>query len=92
MKFTIEVECTPEEARRFLGLPDVTPLHEAMLEQMRARLADAAAATAPEAMLRAWMPFAPAMPEALLRAMRGGPWPDPSPTAAAGGTQEPSRP
>ena len=27
MKFTINVECTPEEARRFVGLPDVTPLN-----------------------------------------------------------------
>ena len=24
MKVNVEVECTPEEARRFLGLPDVT--------------------------------------------------------------------
>lgn len=24
MKVTIEVDCTPEEARNFLGLPDVT--------------------------------------------------------------------
>ena len=28
MKVTIEVDCTPVEARTFLGLPDVTPLNE----------------------------------------------------------------
>ncbi|HQP20972.1 MAG TPA: DUF6489 family protein, partial [Phenylobacterium sp.] len=26
MKMTIEIDCTPQEARTFLGLPDVTGL------------------------------------------------------------------
>ena len=32
MKVNVEVECTPEEARRFLGLPDVTKANEAYIE------------------------------------------------------------
>lgn len=28
MKVTVDVDCTPAEARTFLGLPDVTPIHE----------------------------------------------------------------
>ena len=28
MKFTVNVECSPEEARRFRGLPDVTPIND----------------------------------------------------------------
>jgi hypothetical protein len=28
MKITANVDCTPEEARRFLGLPDLTPVHQ----------------------------------------------------------------
>jgi hypothetical protein len=28
MKINVEVECTPEEARRVMGLPDFTPVHE----------------------------------------------------------------
>lgn len=28
MKVNVEVECTPEEARRFLGLPDVSKANE----------------------------------------------------------------
>ena len=28
MKITMDIECTPEEARRFLGLPDVTGSQE----------------------------------------------------------------
>ena len=29
MKVNLEVDCTPEEARRFLGLPDVSKANEA---------------------------------------------------------------
>jgi hypothetical protein len=35
MKVTIEVECTPEEARRTMGLPDLTPLHDRYLARMQ---------------------------------------------------------
>jgi len=34
MKFHVEVDCTPEEARRFLGLPDVTKANEAYMEAL----------------------------------------------------------
>ncbi|MFA7595506.1 MAG: DUF6489 family protein [Novosphingobium sp.] len=35
MKVNIEIDCTPDEARRFLGLPDVTPLNELYIENVR---------------------------------------------------------
>jgi hypothetical protein len=35
MKVTVDFDCTPEEARRFLGLPDLTSVHEVYLEKMR---------------------------------------------------------
>ena len=28
MKINVEVDCTPEEARRAMGLPDFTPVHD----------------------------------------------------------------
>ena len=34
MKFNVEVDCSPEEARRFLGLPDVTSVNEAYVEKL----------------------------------------------------------
>lgn len=34
MKVNVEVECSPEEARRFLGLPDVTRANEVYVEAM----------------------------------------------------------
>jgi hypothetical protein len=41
MKITMDVECTPEEARAFLGLPDVKPMHEVQ-ERMAANIRGAA--------------------------------------------------
>ena len=34
MKVNMSVDCTPEEARRFLGLPDVTPANEVYVEAL----------------------------------------------------------
>lgn len=32
MKVNVEVDCTPEEARRFLGLPDVSKANDAYVD------------------------------------------------------------
>lgn len=32
MKVNVEIDCTPEEARRFLGLPDVSRAQDAYVE------------------------------------------------------------
>jgi hypothetical protein len=70
MKFNVEIDCTPEEARRFLGLPDVAPMQEAVLKRIERQMLDAATALSPEALLRMWLPLAPAAtPEGLQRAM-----------------------
>lgn len=34
MKITIEVDCTPEEARAFMGLPDVSAANNVYVENM----------------------------------------------------------
>jgi len=34
MKVNVEVDCTPEEARRFLGLPDVTAANEVYVQRL----------------------------------------------------------
>jgi Family of unknown function (DUF6489) len=34
MKMNIEIDCSPEEARRLLGLPDVTQANEAYVEKV----------------------------------------------------------
>lgn len=35
MKVNIELDLTPEEARRFFGLPDITPLQEQVMERIQ---------------------------------------------------------
>ena len=40
MKVTIDIECTPQEARAFFGLPDVEPLNRMLLEEMTTRAKD----------------------------------------------------
>ncbi len=34
MKVTVDVDCTPAEARAFLGLPDVSPIHDKYVKAM----------------------------------------------------------
>jgi len=41
MKVTVELDCTPEEARRLMGLPDVDKLNEAYIGQLSAFLQNA---------------------------------------------------
>ena len=59
MKVTIEVGCTPEESRRFLGLPDVVPIQQAIMEKLQQRMQSVIDATTPEALMQAWMPMSP---------------------------------
>jgi len=56
MKVKIEIDCTPQEARSFFGLPDLEPLHDAMTDGLKGRMEKAAAVMEPEALMKAWMP------------------------------------
>ena len=56
MKLKLDIDCTPEEARAFFGLPDVKPLHEALLPEVEERLRSILKAMDPEAMLKTWLP------------------------------------
>ena len=55
MKMTIQVDCTPVEARTFLGLPDVSPLNAHMVEEMKRRMDANIALLEPEALMKSWM-------------------------------------
>ena len=56
MKITVDIDCTPLEARAFLGLPDVTPVQELFVEALKARMSETIAAMDGDAMIKAWMP------------------------------------
>jgi hypothetical protein len=57
MKFTVDVDCTPEEARRFLGLPDLSPVHEAYIEKMKSWVSDGASSEMFADAMKAWGPM-----------------------------------
>jgi hypothetical protein len=54
MKCTVNVECTPQEARAFLGLPDVEPLNDYVVEQMRLRVEQNMQSMQPEEIIKTW--------------------------------------
>ena len=54
MKVRIEAECTPEEARAFLGLPDVTALNAKIVDEMLRRVEQNAGLLQPEELMRSW--------------------------------------
>jgi Family of unknown function (DUF6489) len=56
MKVTMNVDCTPEEARTFFGLPDVQPMQKHLLKAMQERLSTNLIAMDPDTMIRAWLP------------------------------------
>ena len=57
MKVHVEIDMTPEEARKLMGLPDVAPMQEEMLQEMQRRMKAALDTSDPEAMMRAWLPM-----------------------------------
>ncbi|MES1201205.1 MAG: DUF6489 family protein [Pseudomonadota bacterium] len=72
MKFTVNVECSPEEARRFIGLPDVTPLNEALVAEMTSRMEKNMALMSPDTMLSSWMAVGTQAQDAFLKLMTQG--------------------
>jgi hypothetical protein len=53
---TIDIDCTPEEARRFMGLPDVTAAQEAVVQEWQKQATEAMKAMDPQALFKAWVP------------------------------------
>ena len=56
MKITFDIDCTPQEARAFLGLPDLAPLHDIYLDKMKGFVTDGIGAADFERLARTWMP------------------------------------
>ena len=56
MKVHIEIDCTPEEARTFLGLPDVKPMQDHLMNEMQERMSATLRSMQPDEMMRVWLP------------------------------------
>lgn len=57
MKMTIEVDCTPAEARAFLGLPDVSGLNDHLINEMKKRMDSNIAMLSPDELVKNWAAF-----------------------------------
>ena len=56
MKLTIDIDCTPEEARQFLGLPDVAPMQDHIMEEVEKKMLENIQSLDPETFVKTWMP------------------------------------
>lgn len=58
MKINVEVDCTPEEARRAIGLPDLTPIHDVYVKSVLGAMdGTAIKPELLENMMKNWMPM-----------------------------------
>ncbi|WP_085809984.1 DUF6489 family protein [Sphingomonas sp. TZW2008] len=57
MKVTIEVDCTPQEARGVMGLPDLTPLHDRYVAMMQETMQGNLRPELLENMVKSWAPM-----------------------------------
>ena len=57
MKIDVSVDCTPEEARRFMGLPDMTPIHDLYIEKLRETINDGVSPEYLDRLMRSWAPM-----------------------------------
>lgn len=59
MKISVEIDCTPIEARQFFGLPNVEPMQAAMLEKIEKRIAEEIDRFSSEALMKNWIGLFP---------------------------------
>ena len=72
MKLTIDIDCTPQEARDFLGLPDVRDMQARLLRDLEDRLKAGITAVEPDALMKQWLPLTLEGMEQLQRAFWSG--------------------
>ncbi|WP_237480869.1 DUF6489 family protein [Lichenibacterium dinghuense] len=63
MKCTLEVECTPLEARQFFGLPDVQPLQATIMAEVEKKMLAEMERFSPEGVLKSWLSMFSQSPE-----------------------------
>lgn len=63
MKMTVNVECTPLEARQFLGLPNLEPMQAAVMERLEKKMLDEMDRYTPENLMKSWFTALPGTAE-----------------------------
>ncbi len=82
MKFTVDVDCTPQELRTFLGMPNVEPMQKAVMDEMQRRMMASMDQFSPVAVVKDWFAPMTAMQQAFSSAMTG------AAAAGAAGTRQ----
>lgn len=70
MKVNIEIDCSPAEARAFLGLPDVTVVNEHLTAEMIRRMDTNMESLEPDALMRQWTAYGGQMTDTFMNLMR----------------------
>ena len=55
MKITIDIDCSPEEARKFMGLPDVAAMNDEMVAALGDKLRDTLSGEDPGVLFKQWI-------------------------------------
>ncbi|WP_417515750.1 DUF6489 family protein [Minwuia sp.] len=69
MKVTINIDCSPEEARTFFGLPDVQPMQARLMAEIEERMQQGLKDLEPEALIGKWLPLGMQGMEQMQKAM-----------------------
>ena len=56
MKITVDIDCTPEEARQLMGLPDVSGVQQEVIEEMRKQVMSGLESMDPQSIMKGWAP------------------------------------
>lgn len=59
MKITVDIDCTPLEARQFFGLPDVQPLQQTVMAELERKMMAELNNFSSEKIMSSWMSMAP---------------------------------
>jgi hypothetical protein len=71
MKIKFDIEASPEELRRFFGLPDITPLQEEMINIVKQNMRNGMDGFDPATLLKPWLPTHMQNMEAVQKAFWG---------------------
>jgi hypothetical protein len=71
MKIKLDVDCSAEEARAFLGLPDLRPIQATLMADLERRMRDTIAAWSPETVLSQWLTMLPQGAQQMQKIMEG---------------------
>ena len=56
MKIHVDIDCTPEEARSFFGLPDVKPMQDHLLQDVEDRIRSTVKSMDADVLFKNWLP------------------------------------